>query len=63
MDKYLWTMNKEYFATPKRDGTPRKQQKNPWFTMRLDGGSSNSPLNGWSDKLAAWHENWSFNSL
>ena len=60
MNTHLWEMNREYFATTKRDGTPRKHQKVPWFTMKLDGNPDGSPLSGWFEKLAPWRENWKF---
>ncbi len=60
MNHSLWQMNAAYFSTPKRDGTPRKQQSTPWFTMQLDGPPEKSPLNGWAQKLETWHENWEF---
>jgi len=63
MNRYLWQMHRDYFATSNRDGSARKKQKIPWFTMRLDGGNSNSPLNGWYDKLSTWYENWQFKSV
>lgn len=56
----LWDTDAAYFATSKRDGSPRKRQNTPWFTLRLDGDPSDSPLNGWARHWENWHENWAF---
>jgi hypothetical protein len=56
----LWATDKSYFATTNRNGSPRKRQKLPWFTLRLDGDPEGSPLNGWATRWANWYENWAF---